>query len=71
MLILTINDGELLQIGDAKVKVLRIRKSKITLGIQAPQSIEVLREKLIPGIQDGSLQMIKVTETTTIRKKFK
>lgn len=50
MLCLTIKDGEWLQIGDARVKILEIDKGRIRLGIEAPLSVEVLREKLMPTI---------------------
>jgi len=50
MLCLTIKDGEWLQIGDARVKILEIDKGRIRLGIEAPRSVEVLREKLMKTI---------------------
>lgn len=50
MLCLTIKDGEWVQIGDARLKILEIDKGRIRLGIEAPRSVEVLREKLMPTI---------------------
>lgn len=50
MLCLTIKDGEWLQIGEARVKILEIDKGRIRLGIEAPRSTEVLREKLMKTI---------------------
>ena len=50
MLCLTIKDGEWVQIGDARVKILEIDKGRIRLGIEAPRSTEVLREKLMKTI---------------------
>ena len=50
MLCLTIKDGEWLQIGDARLKIMEIDKGRIRLGIEAPRSVEVLREKLMPTI---------------------
>jgi carbon storage regulator len=50
MLCLNIKDGEWVQIGEARVKILEIDKGRIRLGIEAPRSIEVLRQKLMPTI---------------------
>lgn len=50
MLCLTIKDGEWLQIGDARLKIMEIDKGRIRLGIEAPRSVEVLREKLMKTI---------------------
>jgi carbon storage regulator CsrA len=47
MLILTIKEGEGFLIGDEiTVKVMEIRGKQIRLGIEAPASVLVLREKL-------------------------
>jgi carbon storage regulator len=47
MLILTLKEDEKILIGDKiTVKVLEIRGKQIRLGIEAPDSVLVLREKL-------------------------
>ena len=47
MLILTLKEGERFLIGDEiTVKVVKIRGKQIRLGIEAPDDVLVLREKL-------------------------
>ena len=47
MLILTVKEGEKIFIGDkTTVKVVEIRGAQIRLGIEAPEDVSILREKL-------------------------
>jgi carbon storage regulator len=47
MLVLTLKEGEKILIGDKiTVKVVEIRGTQIKLGIEAPDDVLVLREKL-------------------------
>ena len=47
MLILTVKEGEKIFIGDkTTVKVVEIRGAQIRLGIEAPDDVSILREKL-------------------------
>jgi carbon storage regulator len=43
MLVLGRRATEWIQIGDAKVTVVRVRGNRVTLGIEAPKSVHVLR----------------------------
>lgn len=48
MLILTRKKGEALLIGDEiKISVLEVDGEKVSVGIQAPRNVKVLREELI------------------------
>ena len=47
MLILTVKEGEKIFIGDkTTIKVVEIRGAQIKLGIEAPDDVSILREKL-------------------------
>ena len=47
MLCLTIKQGDFVQIGTAKVKVIESTKGQIKLGVEAPKDVLILREKLL------------------------
>ena len=49
MLVLSRKQGEQLQIGDnVTITVLEVRGRKLTLGIQAPRGVRILRAELDP-----------------------
>ena len=51
MLVLTRRENESIWIGDeVEVKVLRIVGNQVRLGIQAPTTVEVLRDELRPKV---------------------
>lgn len=57
MLILTRKSGEGLFIGDdIRITILEIRGKQIRLGIEAPNSVIVLREEIYRRIQEENLQ---------------
>ena len=46
MLVLTRKDSETIRVGDAVVHVLRSRTGKVSLGVEAPANIKILRGEL-------------------------
>jgi carbon storage regulator len=57
LLILTRKSGEGLFIGDdVRITVLEIRGKQIRLGIEAPNSVVVLREEIYRRVQEENLQ---------------
>lgn len=46
MLVLTRKIGESIRIGEAVIKVLEIRGSKVRIGIEAPPAINIMRTEL-------------------------
>jgi carbon storage regulator len=57
LLILTRKSGEGLFIGDdIRITILEIRGKQIRLGIEAPNSVIVLREEIYRRIQEENLQ---------------
>lgn len=49
MLVLTRALGEVIQIGETTVKVVRVRGGKVRLGIDAPADVAVTRAELCPA----------------------
>lgn len=48
MLVLTRKDGESVQIGDeVRVTILRISGNRVTVGIEAPKQVQVVRTELL------------------------
>lgn len=63
MLILTRKLGEGLFIGDdIRITVIEIRGKQIRLGIEAPQSVVVLREEIYRRIQEQNLQAAELAD---------
>jgi carbon storage regulator len=53
MLILTRKAGESIQIGDdIEVKLLAIKGNQVRVGIEAPDDVDIWREKIYVNIQD-------------------
>jgi carbon storage regulator len=53
MLIVTLRDGEFLIIADSiKIKVLKTRGADVQLGIDAPQEMKILRNKMLGKKQE-------------------
>lgn len=56
MLVLSRKVGESIVIGDSiHIKVLDVSGSKIRIGIEAPPSVQVMREELLP-LPDNAIQ---------------
>jgi len=54
MLIITLRDGEFLMIGGSiKIKIVKTRGADVQLGIDAPQEMVILRDKLLGKKQKG------------------
>lgn len=60
MLVLTRKKGEALIIGeDIEIKILDIAGDKVSIGIEAPKSVRVIREELISQTIEYNIESLK------------
>lgn len=63
MLVLTRKKGEALIIGeDIEIKILDIAGDKVSIGIEAPKSVRVIREELISQTIEYNIESLKSPE---------
>jgi carbon storage regulator len=59
MLVLTRKLGEKILIGeDIVISIERINRGQVKLGIVAPAEVKVYREEILPGRQQGTLEVL-------------
>jgi carbon storage regulator len=63
MLIVTLKDGEYITIGDSiRIKVLKTRGADVQLGVNAPQDMAILRNKLVDRNQGARMRDSGINE---------
>lgn len=66
MLVLSRKVGDSIQIGgNIKIRVSRISGSRVTLGIEAPESVRIVRGELKPIVEAFEVEIEETQEETT------
>lgn len=66
MLVLSRKVGDSIQIGgEIKIRVSRISGSRVTLGIEAPESVRIVRGELKPIVEAFEVEIEEAQEATT------
>ena len=69
MLVLTRKVGEKLMVGDEVViSVVEVNRGSVRLGVEAPQSVSILRFEVYERIQEENLNASQATSTADIQQ---